>query len=188
LLDGIDWQAAAGIVSELTAHGRAVLREGGVDDAEIIAEIAADMRYAGQGFEITVPVDGALIACRDTAGLQRAFESAYRERFARDLGKLLAELVSWRVRVLAPPAVDKVRFDESASDGGDPLIERRPAWFGELGGYVPTPIYARARLSAGVEIVGPALIEEAESTSVIGPGATATLDAFGNIVMRIIKR
>ena len=53
---------------------------------------------------------------------------------------------------------------------------------------MPTPVYARARLTAGAEIAGPALIEEPESTAVIGPDATATLDAFGNLVMRINPR
>jgi N-methylhydantoinase A len=188
LLDGLDWEAAAAIVADLAARGRAVLREGGVSDSEIDTAVVADMRYAGQGFEITVPVDFSLLARRDTAGLQHAFETSYSERFARNLGKLPVEVVSWRVRVLAPPAVDEVRFDEAVRDGGDPLIERRPAWFAELGGFVATPVYARARLTAGAEITGPALIEEPESTAVIGPDATATLDKFGNLVMRVNPR
>ncbi len=185
LLDGIDWDAADAIVAELASRGRSVLREGGVADAEISTEIAADMRYAGQGFEITVPLDAALLARRDIAGLRRVFEASYRERFARSLGDLAVEVVSWRVRALAPPAVQEVRLDDVAPDGHDPLIERRPAWFAELGGFVPTPVYARDRLAAALEIAGPALIEEAESTAVIGPDATATLDEFGNLVMRI---
>ena len=81
-----------------------------------------------------------------------------------------------------------MRFDEGVPDGGEPLIERRPAWFSELGGFVATPVYARARLSAGFEVAGPALIEEAETTSVIGPDAVAALDDFGNLVMRINAR
>lgn len=185
LLGAIDWDAAAAIVAELASRGCSVLREGGVAEAEISTEVSADMRYAGQGFEITVPVDAALLARRDTAGLHRAFEADYRERFSRSLGKLPVEVVSWRVRVLAPPAVEEIRFDTAASDGGDPLIEHRPAWFTERGGFVPTPVYARARLTAGMEIAGPALIEEPESTAVIGPDATAALDVFGNLVMRI---
>ncbi len=185
LIAAIDWAATAAIVAELTARGSIVLREGGVADTEISTEIAADMRYAGQGFEITVPIDPALLAQRDIAGLRATFETAYRERFARSLGDLPVEVVSWRVRVLAPPAVDEIRFEELPGDGSDPLIEHRPAWFSEIGGLVPTPVYARARLTTGFEIVGPALIEEPESTAVIGPDATVTLDKFGNLVMRI---
>jgi N-methylhydantoinase A len=185
LLAGIDWDEAAAIVAELAARGQSVLREGGVADAEILIHVSADMRYAGQGFEITVPVDADLLAQRDTAGLQRAFEKNYRERFARDLGNLPVDVVSGRARVLAPPAVEEIRFEEAVADG-DTLIEHRSAWF--EGHFVPTPVYARARLATGVEIVGPALIEEPESTAVIGPDAMAGVDKYGNLVMRISPR
>ncbi len=184
LLDAIDWDAATALIGELESRGRGVLRDGGVTDSEIAAELSADMRYAGQGFEITVPIDAALVTRRDAAGLQRAFAVHYRERFARSLGDLPVEVVAWRVRTIAPPAVSEVLFD-AVQSGGDALIERRPAWFGEPGAFVDTPVYARARLREGNEVAGPALIEEAESTAVIGPGATATVDAFGNLIMRL---
>ena len=184
LLDAINWDAAGALIADLEARGRGVLRDGGLADAEITAELSADMRYAGQGFEITVPIDTNLLAARDVAGLQRAFAEHYRERFARSLGALPIEVVAWRVRAIAPPAVSEVLFDAAHGDG-DALIERRPAWFGEPGAFVDTAVYARARLREGTEIAGPALIEEAESTVVIGPDATASVDAFGNLIMRL---
>ncbi len=55
-LDGLDWSVVDGILSELDARGRAVLRQGGVADADIATEVTADMRYAGQGFEIGVAI------------------------------------------------------------------------------------------------------------------------------------
>jgi N-methylhydantoinase A/oxoprolinase/acetone carboxylase beta subunit len=120
---------------------------------------------------------------RDAAELQRAFAAHYRERFARTLGDVPIEMVAWRVRAIAPPAVSEVRFDPAPGDD-EALVERRPAWFGEPGAFVETPVYARARLREGAAVSGPALIEEAESTAVIGPGA-ATVDAFGNLIMRL---
>jgi N-methylhydantoinase A len=183
-LDGLDWDAAATLTAELEARGRAVLREGGIPDGEITAELSADMRYAGQGFEITVPIARELMALRDVAGLHHAFAAQYRERFARTLEGVPVELVALRVRAIAPPAVTEVLLDD-AETSRDALLERRPAWFGEPGAFVDTPVYARARLRAGDEIAGPALIEEAESTAVIGPGATATVDRFGNLIMRL---
>jgi N-methylhydantoinase A len=185
LLDCIDWNAVAVLLAELQARGRDILRDGGLTDAEIGAEFSADMRYAGQGFEITVPIDAALLERRDVAGLERAFAARYRDRFARSLGEVPVEVVAWRVRTIASPAVSEVRFDEAAERSGDALIERRPAWFAEPGAFVDTPVYARTRLREGDEIAGPALIEESESTAVIGPDATATVDRFGNLIMRL---
>ena len=57
-------------------------------------------------------------------------------------------------------------------------------FFKEAGGYVDTPAYDRGRLAAGAVVRGPAVIEEEDSTAVIGPGATATVDDIANLVVR----
>jgi N-methylhydantoinase A len=184
-IDMIDWDQVDAVLAELEARGRAVLREGGVGDNDISVEIAADMRYAGQGFEITVDIDPGAVHGHDPAALRTAFNRRYEERFARSLGMLRVEVVSWRVRVTAPPSVDEVRFTATAHDTGEALIEHRDAYFVEAGGFVSVPVYARNRLAAGTSIVGPALIEEAESTSAIGPSARVEVDGFGNLIMRL---
>ena len=184
-VDALDWPAVVNAVAELAERGRAVLREADLGDDEITLELAADMRYVGQGFEVTVSLDAGIPARRDAAALRRAFDAQYEKRFGRNLGNLPVEVVSWRVRVVAPPAVTEVRFVEAAAGGGAALIERRPAYFEECGGFVETPVYARASLAAGTVIAGPALIEEAESTAVIGPNGEITVDRFGNLIMRL---
>jgi N-methylhydantoinase A len=94
--------------------------------------------------------------------------------------------VSWRVRVGAPAAVSELRFSELGAEVGDPLLERRMAYFEECAGFVEVPVFARDRLAAGVaRITGPALIEERESTAVVGPGASAVIDSHGNLVMTL---
>jgi N-methylhydantoinase A/oxoprolinase/acetone carboxylase beta subunit len=173
------------ILTELGAKARAILKEGGVGDDEIATEISADMRYAGQGFEIAVPLDAQALAARDNAALKRAFDARYSERFARNLGGLPVEVVSWRLRLVAPPAVSRIRFAEGARAADDALIECRPVFFPELDGFADTPVYARMRLVPGQRIAGPALIEEAESTAVVGPSAEVTVDRFDNLIMRI---
>ncbi len=183
-LDRLDWEQAGATLTELTARGQAVLRQGGVADQEITIETSADMRYAGQGFEVTVPLDSQALAARDTPALRAAFEARYRERYARAVGGMAVELVSWRVRVVAPPSVSEVRF-AGQTPHGPALIERRLAYFAEAGRFLETPVYARPALAAGTRITGPALIEEAESTGVMGPSATSTVDEFGNIIMHV---
>ncbi|HEY5300855.1 MAG TPA: hydantoinase/oxoprolinase family protein, partial [Acetobacteraceae bacterium] len=179
----LDWSAVRAILDDLAGRGRAVLHEGGVTDAEISFETSADMRYAGQGFEVTVPLDPHALATDDPAALRRAFDARYRERYGRSLDGMAIELVSWRVRAVASPSVTEVRLAEHGK-AGDALIERRQAWFGEAGGFVDTAVYARERLTVGARIDGPALIEEAESTAVVGPSAHVILDRFGNLIMR----
>jgi N-methylhydantoinase A len=183
-LDRLSWDQASAALAELEARGRGVLHQGRVADPQITLEISADMRYAGQGFEVTVPLAPASVAAHDSAALHDAFDAQYRERFGRSLGGMPVELVSWRVRAVAPPSVTELRFAELVVED-DASIERRPAYFAEAGGFVTTPVYARAALEPGVRIEGPALIEETESTAVIGPTAHATVDAFGNLMMTL---
>jgi len=184
-LAALDWPAVEAILTDLKGKAWAVLKEGGLGDAEIASEISADMRYAGQGFEIGVPLDPAALAARDAAALKRAFDARYAERFARNLGGLAVEVVSWRLCLLAPPAVLEIRFAQEKRAPGDTLIERRPVFFPQLDGFADTPVYARAGLAPGQTIGGPALIEEAESTAVIGPSAEIMLDRFANLIMRV---
>jgi N-methylhydantoinase A len=160
-LDALDWPLVEQIIAALDAKAREVLREGAISDDVITAELSADMRYAGQGFEVNVPLDEKALRRHDAVALQHAFDARYEERFGRNLGAVPVEVVSWRVRLVAPPSVAEIRFPENSS-GAD-----------------------AARLAPGTKIAGPALIEEAESTSVIGPKANVEVDGFGNLIMRL---
>ncbi|HUK10042.1 MAG TPA: hydantoinase/oxoprolinase family protein [Stellaceae bacterium] len=184
-VDHLDWDQVGAVIAELAERGRAVLREGGLEDRQIALELMADMRYVGQGFEVTVPLDATIPQRHDVTALRQAFERDYVLRFGRDLGGVPVEVVSWRVRMIAPPAVREVRFASEGMASGEALIERRLAYFEETGGFVDTPVYARARLGEGTAISGPALIEEAESTAVVGPSATVEVDRFGNLIMQV---
>ena len=185
IVNGLDWAEVAAVIAELAERGRAVLREADLRDDEIALELSADMRYVGQGFEVTVPLERALVERHDEAALRRAFDAQYERRFGRTLDAVPVEVVSWRVRSIAAPAVTEIRFARGDESSGDALIERRPAYFEEARGFVETPVYARSRLRAGEVFKGPALIEEAESTGVIGPSATVEVDPFGNLIMRL---
>ncbi len=188
-LDGLDWRLVDDAVAALEARGRAVLREAGVGDDEIAAELSADMRYVGQGFEVTVPLDRGSQARRDATAWRRAFDAQYERRFGRSLDTLSVEVVSWRVRVGAAAAVSELRFAEPGGQGGDALVERRMAYFEECAGFVEVPVFARDRLPArAAPIAGPALIEEAESTAVVGPSASVVADSHGNLVMTLRAR
>jgi len=187
-IERLDWDVVTPLLDELATRGRAVLHEGGVVDSEIALEVTADMRYAGQGFEITVLLATEWLAARDTAALRSAFDAEYVKRFARSLQGMPIEVVSWRVRAIAPPSVAEIRFAAEPTGAGTAMIERRPAYFAEANGFVDTPVFARARLAPGTQIDGPALIEEAESTAVIGPAASVTVDTFGNLIMHLNNR
>ncbi|HEY0205471.1 MAG TPA: hypothetical protein VGC15_15105, partial [Acetobacteraceae bacterium] len=68
---------------------------------------------------------------------------------------------------------------------GNALRGHRPAYFEEAGGYVSTPVYDHYSLEPGVDIAGPAIFEQKESTAVMGPSGRATLDARRNLVITL---
>lgn len=184
-LDAPDWDAVDTVVAELEAQGRAVLREAGVEDSEVGLEMSADMRYLGQGYEVTVPLPLEVVRGHDSQGLTAAFETEYESRFDRTLPSMHAEVISWRLRALSAPVVRSVALEDHGHGGSDGVVDSRPAYFGDLGGVVDTPVFQRHSLQPGTAIDGPALIEEAESTVVVGPAGSVRVDANRNLVMTI---
>lgn len=181
----IDWKAVHGILSELEARGRELLIEAGAALGDIRIEPAADVRYVGQGYEVTVALAHSVLMNKDAAGLRSAFEAVYVERFGRSLPDMQVEVVSWRLRASAAAMADEVRLEQSGRSEGPSRTGERPVYFSELAGFRTTPVYSRGRIVAGDRVDGPAIIEEAESTVVVGPRAHVVIDQAGNLIMHL---
>ena len=162
------------LLRELERSGAELLARSGVRD--VVHERSADMRYVGQGFEVTVPLpDGPL----DAAGFRRAFEAVYVRKHGRVGPDVPLEAISWRVLTHGP--APPLRLG-SAGSGADALKGSRTAYFGEP---LETPVYAREALAAGARIDGPAIVEERESTTVLPPGAIIDVAQDGSLVMSL---
>jgi N-methylhydantoinase A len=184
-LDEPDWNAVDAVLKDLESQARAQLDEADVNPADVRLEVAADMRYVGQGYELTVPLPLGVLRDHDTAGLVEAFETEYRTRFDRVLHGMAAQVISWRLRALSSPVVKTVELATGAAAHSAAPVGTRPAYFAEVGDYTDTPVYRRAHLAPGTTISGPALIEETESTVVVGPSGSVRVDDMGNLVMTI---
>ena len=93
-----------------------------------------------------------------------------------------AMLIAVRTTVVGRRApLDLRLFAPTAEASGDALLESRRAYFD--GNWLDVPVYNRDRLPAGEQIVGPAIIEQVDTTTVIDPGAVARVDALGNLVI-----
>jgi N-methylhydantoinase A len=159
-------------------EARALLVETGAAPGDVTFRRTADMRFVGQGFDIPVPLPETL----DTASVQGAFLDAYQRLFDRRIEGLPSEVLSWRLHATASrPAVPAAL---GKSIGGEPRKGSRQAYFPQAG-LVETAVYDRYRLAPGVVLRGPAVVEERESTTVIGPDCTFMLDPQGNLVIDI---
>ncbi|MFI5608872.1 hydantoinase/oxoprolinase family protein [Amycolatopsis sp. NPDC051903] len=173
----LSWADVDALFAEMEAEGAALLRESGVDGAGATHARVAEMRYAGQGYEIRVPV-------RATAGtwpdaLIADFTDGYRSLYRRSGPPVAVEVLNWRVVSSAPAPEVSLRLKESAS--GSWRGGTRPAYFPDAGGFVDTTVVDRYRLRPGDQVDGPAIVQERESTVVVPPAARCVVRADASL-------
>jgi N-methylhydantoinase A len=184
-LDAIDPGYLASILDEMARQGAAVVREAGVGGTLSVAR-SADMRYVGQGYELSVPIPEGPVDGGTAAALRSAFDRVYGHRYGYSDPTAAVELVTAAVTVTG--AGPEVRLGEQPPGARDIAQARkpsRPVYFPETRGYVECAIYDRGRLPVGGTIPGPAIVEEPESTTVLPPGTTAEIDRWANLLVKI---
>jgi len=153
--------------------------------AQVWFERTADVRYVGQGYDVSVPVDAKMLEAADFGkSLREAFNQVYRKLYGRVFEELELELMSLRVTAYAP---GKTFRDSAPATGAGQATAaaHRGAWCPVAGKYVDHAVYHRAALPPDATIHGPAIVEEPESTTIVGIGAALTVDASGSLVVRL---
>ena len=181
MLSSADWLAVADLFAEMEASGRRMLSDAGITEAETMIERSVDGRFQGQLHEIQVslPDDQFQMDLDDFSG---RFNARYRELYHYVPDHTPIELLTWRVRVSGRRApVKPARLPQSSSDPAAAGKGERPVYFSEIADFAPTPVYDRYQLGAGMQIPGPAIVEERESTIVVRPNTEALVDAYGNV-------
>jgi N-methylhydantoinase A len=183
-LRGIDFAHLNTIFAEMEARGRALLRQAGIPAAAITVTRSADMRYLHQGFEINVPAPSGRLSTDDIPHLQASFDQEYERMYKRLNPDVDVEALNWRVIVAGPRPEIRVQQTQGHTASSEPTRKgERPAYFPETSGYLQCPVYDRYQLAPGMSLRGPAIIEERESTVVVGPGAQVEVDAYRNVVV-----
>ncbi len=182
-VDALDAAGFAGQFALLQREASAVLEQAGVAPADISVACTLDMRYVGQGYEIEVPLPRDLPPGQAFSQLAQRYGDVYERLFAIRFADRPIEIVNWKVEAVGPEpaAARQVRvggFEARAAA----IKGERAAYFPESGAPVDCPVYDRYAMPAGTRLVGPALIEERESTIVIGVGVRAHVDALLNVV------
>ena len=180
-LASADFAGAEAVFTGLESESIEVLRLTGADVENRSIRRLADMRYIGQGSEITVVLPQPVTE----AGVKTAFEAAYKALFARTPPGAAIQFVALRLSASAP----------MPGSGGELLLPRhpsdnalkgtRPVFFPDTGTTLPTRVWDRYALQPGVSIEGPAVFEEDESTFIVGPGAKAQLLPDGSILAEV---
>jgi N-methylhydantoinase A len=146
-------------------------------------ERLGDGRCVGQGFDLVVSLPPG--PYDDPAALQAAFAHGYREKFGRAPPEVPLEFINARVAIRIPVPGGAVAELSRGDDTGNAIKSTRRAYFTEAGGFTETTVYDRDRLLAGAVFSGPALVEDAGSTLVVGPGGRAEMMLSGSIVVTL---
>ncbi len=181
-LSTVDLAERDALLDELREEGRRVLAAAGVAPEAIRFRYGLDARYLGQGNEITIWVgesSGADWPATD-AQVVEMFEADYRRIYGLTIPDVGVEAVTWRLSAFAPAAtVDPTTVVGTAV--GEP-VRHRPVRFDRGATAIDTPVYRRGDLGIGQHIVGPAIVEERETTAVIRPNWTASVLADGSLL------
>jgi len=168
------WEATALAEIAVEAGARAAVR----------LERSADLRYAGQSFEINVPVPSGV---PDPAVLSAEFHARHARRYGHAHPSAPVEMVNLRVRAVGP--TPPLNFEPlPAADSPDPATAQlavRLAWF-EMDGTLqalPAAIYDREALRAGHILAGPAIVIQLDATTMIPPGWAGKVGTEGHLTL-----
>ena len=181
LLPDIDLEAVSSLFAEMETEGRRLLDGAGVALRDIRIRRDAAIRYRGQTFDLFVPVPADRFGREDVKAMEEAFLERYRTRYHRTNPGHPIEVVSWRLVVGGPRPDHRPQTVPAARDATGALKGHRQVYSPESGGFEDCPVYDRYALGAGASIEGPAVVEEAESTVVIGAGAEVEADEHNNL-------
>jgi len=180
---------AAGFAAHFSAmedEARQVLIRAGTPPARITVARFLDMRYQGQGYEIEVALPPAEDAAELHSRLPRLFADEYARVFSLSYLEEPVEIIHWKVDLSGPaPRFDNRWSTRAAAPAGTARKGSRRAYFPESGGFIDCPVFDRYGLAAGAVVEGPAIVEERESTCILGVLDRARIDEFGNLVAEI---
>jgi N-methylhydantoinase A len=184
-LDQTNWRFANGLLDEMAEEGKKILVSSGLATDAISYQRTADMRYIGQGHEVSVMLPDGILSPEHVPVIALAFEETYRALYGRKGPDVPLEVINWRVVASGARPAMNIKFSRDMVDDTDTRKGSRSAYFPEPGRYVDTAVYNRYAFSPGMKFTGPAIVEERESTLIIGVGGRARVDERLNIIVEV---
>ena len=174
---GADFARLEQLFRSLEAEGERTLRKAGAEGPIEFAR-SLEARFIGQGSETSLALPPGDFGNTDPLELRRRFDETYARLYGRTYPESPVEFVNFCVRASLPVkllSLPKISVNANAN----PVKGKRNAYCPIAKGFVPYTVYDRYRMPPGAEIAGPAIVEERESTVIVGSGAAARVDEYG---------
>ncbi|GAB1478454.1 hydantoinase/oxoprolinase family protein [Paracoccaceae bacterium] len=180
-LDAVDMAQVRAILVGQEAEGRRLIGAEKLALQTVRAEFSADMQFIGQTHLLRIALPGPEVSREE---MQRRFEAAYWARFKVELPTVRANLVNLNCSVIGErPELDLSRLIDPAERRARPEVTAmRAVWFG---GWHQVPVYWRDHLPLDLDLQGPAIIEQMDTTVIVEPGCRVASDADGNLIIEV---
>ena len=178
-LDDADLEEIEGLFRELEKESAAILQQAGKDEG-IIFERTLMMRFVGQGAETDLSIDQKPFDQWEKDQIRGLFDDAYKKLYGRTYPETPVELVTFKVRASLPSREFHLPPSrQTETKLADCIKGERSAFSLVRKEYLPFTVYDRYKLFPGAAMQGPAIIEERESTIIVGEDASARVDEYG---------
>jgi N-methylhydantoinase A/oxoprolinase/acetone carboxylase beta subunit len=167
------------IFRELEVDGEKTLKKAGKDEA-VRFERSLDMRFVGQGSETNVPLTDKDFTKLKKEEIRKKFDQVYEKLYGRTYPDSAVEFINFKVRASLPERLFKFSKLDKKGQGLKAAVKgQRPAYSGIAKDFIPYTVYDRYKLFPDAKFKGPAIIEEKESTVIVGEDATVSVDDYG---------
>jgi N-methylhydantoinase A len=179
LVKDIDWGRVAKVYGGLRAEAEDELKSADADLARLHWWIGAEMRYAGQGHNVSVSLPWRKVSAAMSPALLKEFERRYRQLYGHLVPNAAPQVVTWRLTGRSIVRSHKFAWGDARVSARPVLRGKRDIWLPLRRKYAPVPVYDRYSLKPGTRIAGPVVLEERESTLVVPvPAAVSILPDY----------
>ncbi len=187
LMSELDAVELTAVMQDLRAQAEHEFTAEGYALDQLRLEFGIDVRYLGQGYELTIPLgDKSEVSQQDVTAARARFDAMHEQMFGHAAPDEEAEAVNYRLRASA--VVPKATLKQQAHADTDARVARvgeRDVCFDSAQGRVPCPVFDRALLAPGHRFDGPAIVDQLDSTTVVYPGQRALVDDYLNIIIDV---
>jgi N-methylhydantoinase A len=167
LLKGIDWKQVAQAYDGMRSDAEAELKSAGANLTAIKWFIGAEMRYAGQGHNVSVSLPWRAVGAVLSSALLKAFEANYRQLYGHLVPGAAPQVITWRLTGRSLVKSHTFKWGDERSSGKPVMRGKREIFLPLKKKYAPVPVYDRYSLKPGTKLTGPVVLEERESTLVV---------------------
>jgi N-methylhydantoinase A len=185
-LEQIDLAAVNAIFAGMMREGRELLTREGMLPEQMNLMRGIDLRYVGQEHTVALPVEVEPLTTEDASTLRRRFDELHKLTYGYDAPDVEVEIVNLRLTALGhiqPPRL--MRLQEGSSQPAKAARGTRQVYFAEQQEFIECPVYRRDALQAGNVLVGPALVEEPATVTVVYPEDRLVVNPYGLLEIRI---